>query len=120
MTCTHVTQKEIDDILANGLRFGIDGLKGTCLLRDVAFDHSYNFPRVNLYIIGADAVADVQHRYWFAVGILLAFVNVVKAFRVGIMEVIPLNHDVLGQTYNGRHDTASGGKVSLAYVVALL
>ena len=92
-------------MLADEHDFFVGILEGTCFLRYITFNDTYNFFRVDNHIVGANAVVgsmDIHHLT--VVPHFTRFPRVVQVARIGVMELVMLDDDALGKTDDGAHD----------------
>ena len=114
MPLLQVADQEISHIVSHLLGYRIEWLEGTRLLRNVAFHHTDNLMCINLHIFLANSVAHIQDWDRGAERAFCYLIYIVKIARSWTVESILLNEHLLGESCDGRNDTAGRGQKCLA------
>ena len=104
MPFLQVADQKVCYVVAHLLCHWVERLEGTSLLRDVAFHYTYYLVGIYLYILFADAVADVEDRDRLAEWALCYLIDIVEITRGWAVEGVLLDEYLLGETNDGRDD----------------
>ena len=120
MPLLQVADQEISHIVSHLLGYRIEWLEGTRLLWDVAFHHTDNLMRINLHIFLTDSIAHIQDWDRGAERAFCYLIHIVKIARSWTVESILLDEHLLGESCDGRNDTAGRSQKCLAGGFAFL